>query len=417
MYKIRRTALAAGVWCCAAWGAAAGAATRTPQASEFVAGPKVRQMSWSPTGQYLMAARVPAEDGDGESSLVLWNAERKEAKRLLWTSRETEYWDIQWLPRSNTALVAIPAPDRSTSGIWRVDARRAAATKLGDVAGRSYIAVSPTRAAAALFGVRDGRAFARRITPEAIGPEVALSETEADPVGWSENGATFYLAHAGPSEEDAAPLLRTFDVVTGAAGLARPPDIYGGPTVADPPFLLETTTLSTRAPDGKPVPPPWAPPLRPLWLLQQDAPVGSRIRIAADAEDYSISPGHDAVAWWGNTGGFVTPLVTRPTADLKRTQDEAVREDLLDRARAIGAAAGMYASEHDDQMPGGANSLRLLAPYLREASIASGFHYVFAGGGLSATAHPEQKVLGYFDGPGGRAVLYVDGRVAWEAQP
>jgi prepilin-type processing-associated H-X9-DG protein len=50
---------------------------------------------------------------------------------------------------------------------------------------------------------------------------------------------------------------------------------------------------------------------------------------------------------------------------------------------------------------------------VKNSSILEGFVYTFKGGKLSDVDKPAETVLGYIEGPGGRAVAYLDGHVKW----
>jgi len=46
-----------------------------------------------------------------------------------------------------------------------------------------------------------------------------------------------------------------------------------------------------------------------------------------------------------------------------------------------------------------------------------GFSFALSGEKLSSITNPADTILGYVTGPGGRAIIYVDGHVKWEPSP
>jgi prepilin-type processing-associated H-X9-DG protein len=96
-------------------------------------------------------------------------------------------------------------------------------------------------------------------------------------------------------------------------------------------------------------------------------------------------------------------------------RDEARRSELMMRGKMVALAVMMYVQDHEfglpptDQVPGA------ILPYLKDASAAEGFVYEIGGGKLADHAAPATTVMGYLSGPGGRAVVYLDGHVEWRA--
>jgi prepilin-type processing-associated H-X9-DG protein len=54
-----------------------------------------------------------------------------------------------------------------------------------------------------------------------------------------------------------------------------------------------------------------------------------------------------------------------------------------------------------------------LGKHLKDPSLLVGFVYTFKGGRQIDLENPTGTVLGYVEGPGGRAVLYADGHATW----
>jgi hypothetical protein len=76
----------------------------------------------------------------------------------------------------------------------------------------------------------------------------------------------------------------------------------------------------------------------------------------------------------------------------------------------------MFASDHDDTFPSANDPISAaLLPYLKNEGLFQNFTYTFGGGKLSDIAAPNEQVLGNVLGPGGKAIIYADGHVVWEA--
>jgi prepilin-type processing-associated H-X9-DG protein len=94
-------------------------------------------------------------------------------------------------------------------------------------------------------------------------------------------------------------------------------------------------------------------------------------------------------------------------------RDGAARAETLSKAKQVALGLMMLAADNDDTISADFK-LSDLAPYLRNNSILEGFVMVFTGGSLRDVKDPANTVLGYTEGPGGRAVAYMDGHVKWE---
>jgi hypothetical protein len=87
---------------------------------------------------------------------------------------------------------------------------------------------------------------------------------------------------------------------------------------------------------------------------------------------------------------------------------------VLSNAKQLGLAALMYAQDYDEVLPTGDGINGKLAPYLKNESLFDGFTYTFGGGSLSGIDKPAETELGFVTGPGGRAIIFIDGHVKWK---
>jgi len=75
----------------------------------------------------------------------------------------------------------------------------------------------------------------------------------------------------------------------------------------------------------------------------------------------------------------------------------------------------MYAQDYDEVLPSGDGLQDTILPYLKMADILKGFQFTYNGPSeLGKIEKPNETVLGFISGPGGRAVLYADGHARWE---
>jgi prepilin-type processing-associated H-X9-DG protein len=331
---------------------------------------------------------------------------------------------------------------------WRVDARTGAVRQLESIPGYADLSVSSTQPLAVVYGKNEDGGYVRALSADgALGPVIALHQSDAMPLGWSLDGTTIYffdfpkpldppLAPLDPAAPPSSPTMSdgkaqapprsypAFSPATGAlTAVSERPSVY---RTSDPttPFTVSTTEMKTATgPRGSsPESAPWSPTFHPLWLEQKGDPLFRRLSLAADADAFLVSPRNDAVAYQNAEGAFVVPLVAVPTAKLKQAREQAQISELLNDGKQIALAAIMAAQDNDGELPGAGSDMKaVLGPYLRNGEVfdgmGGGFQYTFGGGPMSAIEDPSGEHLGYFDGPGGRAVVFADGHVTWVPNP
>jgi prepilin-type processing-associated H-X9-DG protein len=448
--RIKAALLIAALATCAAPRAAA-QTTLVPDPPQFVTGPDSAEMSWSPGGAYLLAVRAQARRWDFDHagpvtfSVVLWDQARREAKWLLNTQDYIS--GIHWIARTNVAFIRMPAFDTNgTTQFWRMDARTGAVRMVESIPGDADLSASPTRPLAAVYGRNESRGYVRTLSPAGeLGPTVALNEENAIPMGWSADGSTLYFLdfpkpvappappddpstpHGPPMPAASAPeTVRSypaFSPATGALTTVSERPKTSGASVPAAPFTVSTTTVKTLdGPRGSsPESVPWSPDLHPLWLEQPGDPVFRRLFLAPDADAYLVSPRNDAVAYQNGEGVFVIPLIAVPTATLKKARDEAQIAELLNDGKQIALAAVIWGQDHDNSFPAAGSDLgALISDSLKDPAILNGnggFQYTFDGGPMANVERPSETPLGYYNGPGGRAYVFVDGHVKWVPNP
>jgi hypothetical protein len=136
--------------------------------------------------------------------------------------------------------------------------------------------------------------------------------------------------------------------------------------------------------------------------------------IAADASVVELSPTHGGVAYITNGVAILRPIVRLPKESFLKAVVEVERRRAVDRAKMAGLAALMYGGDYDDTLPGQAFDMHdVLAPYAKDRDILKDLVYTFPGGNMADVKDPAKTELGYVPGPGGRAVIYLDGHVVW----
>lgn len=140
--------------------------------------------------------------------------------------------------------------------------------------------------------------------------------------------------------------------------------------------------------------------------------------VSTDANSGVVAPTGEYVAYISRGIAMVRPLVHIPKQAYLEAKAAAKRTELLSNAKQAGVAFLIYAADYDDVLPTQDSDWRNnLDPYLKRPDILSDFVYAFKGGNLTDVEDPAGTVLGYINGPGGKAVVYVDGHAKWQNDP
>ena len=83
------------------------------------------------------------------------------------------------------------------------------------------------------------------------------------------------------------------------------------------------------------------------------------------------------------------------------------------RAKQVGIALLMYATDYDDEIRSDLDLNKDLSPYVVNNKMLEGFVYTFAGGNIYEVESPSTTVLGYIDTKHGRAIVYLDSHAEW----
>jgi hypothetical protein len=156
-------------------------------------------------------------------------------------------------------------------------------------------------------------------------------------------------------------------------------------------------------------------PVGTLWLEALESSQASRALISADSQGGQFTSNGEAVVFQSQGGLMVVPLIRIDKAVLIAAREQAKRMQVLSNGKQLALAAHMYAADHDDVFPNGDDIQGKLEPYLKNSSLFEGFSYTFPGGPLKNVESPAETEMGFVSGPGGRAVMYVDGHVKWKS--
>ncbi len=105
-----------------------------------------------------------------------------------------------------------------------------------------------------------------------------------------------------------------------------------------------------------------------------------------------------------------------PAAARKLSLD-MVKKKLLSKAKQVGLGFLIYGSDNDEVLPGAEGWENKLMPYMKNRDLMNDFNYTFKGGDLANVEDPSGTELGFIVGPGGRAVVYLDGHAKWVPNP
>jgi hypothetical protein len=144
---------------------------------------------------------------------------------------------------------------------------------------------------------------------------------------------------------------------------------------------------------------------------------GKDLLLAPGGGSPLMAPGLNAIAYTVDRQVKVAQILKMPpeyAAKLKA----AIRQEALSNAKQAGLAILMYSNDFDDAMPLSAGFNDIVNPYLKNESVLADFNYTPPGNLLmTAIESPATTVIGYIEGPDGRAVVYADGHAKWLSDP
>lgn len=164
-------------------------------------------------------------------------------------------------------------------------------------------------------------------------------------------------------------------------------------------------------------------PLTPLWLVGTGTDTEGQALITPDGSRPEILP--RAVLYFSDGSLYAAPLQHTNREAYIALRRQHWRIQAMTSAKQIGLGMMMYAQDYDENFPSPDSNLKdIVDPYLKNQSLWNnpetgkfGFQVAYKQTSLSAYQTPANTPLGYLNGPGGRAVIYIDGHVRWEDSP
>ncbi len=136
--------------------------------------------------------------------------------------------------------------------------------------------------------------------------------------------------------------------------------------------------------------------------------------VAGDVSEATVSPGWNAVSFVAQGSLFVRPVMLVDKAMFSEWQDKLAREEAIGIAKQVGTAFAILAADMDDELPSARTDWqKAVTPYIKNADMVGRFNYTYGGGNTTKVKDPQNTVMGYVPGPGGRAVVYLDSHVKW----
>ncbi len=401
-----------------------------PQEPQLVAAPPVERAEWSSDGRYVLAVRQTptarpraggAPPSAAEVSLAVWNR-RTGSAREIWKRPAAlqKVEQLGWLPRSSIALMVLgtvqPTPEglevRST--LFRIDAAQGQTRVLGELQGQRLM-VSPAQPLAVLTHQQQSSLQVVR-ADGSLGP--ALPVPKGAITGqWSPDGHSLYLVNwEKPAAPGQPPIQKwqAIDLRTGSiSALPGTPEQYE--EKPQPVRLRSSVTMLKEERTNERV--------SPLWLESVTKSEQPRVLVSADSDAGALAPDARAVLYLSQGAAWVRPLTRLPREPALAQIRAAQREATVSRAKQIGLAFAMYAQDYDEVFPpAGAAVLDRVRPYVKDGDVfispgesSPGFVYLLSGLPLGSFPNPATQELGYLPGPGGRAVIFVDGHVEWRS--
>jgi hypothetical protein len=422
---------------------------------DLIAAPMVVHMATSTDGRYILVARTAVRitpklvnehlagrfqgPPPGEMSLILWDNKTRAAKEI-WKSdaNTTQIATLDWLSGSEVGLALIretipPTPQKqqpqTRQGLLRISSLGTRPQVIGltglEDDGHLQLFFSPVEPLAILEHARyipgeitlpDGNRRASLSVQRTLylirqdgrlGASLKLSEEMAGAeITWSQSGEpvlrTFVMV-------DKKPLPKWFAVDRRNFALKPLVDNPGRYQRQQPELAVRLRTTTMAAKEGS-----TTKPISVLWLEGAPKSEAPRALVTSDSSGGMVLPGAESIVYHSQGAVWSAQLLKMPKEVYLMARQAAERSRIISNAKQLGLAAIMYVQDYDENLPGPEGINGKLEPYLKNSSLFEGFNYTFGGGPLSGIDSPAETELGYVTGPGGRAIIYVDGHVNWK---
>lgn len=385
------------------------------------------KLSWSDSGRYLLVLRrdegitpallktfftqaqpVPPAPA---FSVGLWDARNSKFTEMWRQSSENGIVDFAWFAGTQSALIWLFSPRTQTLSLQRLDAQAGTMRPITE----GFLAEAPPvvsllRPVAAIHGMkvtegRRGYEATLQFVDASGALSKALSRKGGEGAMWTSTG--LYAYHGRLPQETKWTGIDPATMSEEELDLVPKPEFK--PPAQNPVELASASqAISARDTSAR---------LSPIWLRSIVRSKKQFALVCADAQAVELAPDLESIAYVSQGVTMVRPIVRVPRAMVEAAMEAAEKARLISNSKQVALAFLMYSMDHNDTLPGGADALSLIEPYLKNAGISDGFVYTFAGGDLTKVDRPAETILGYIQGPGGRAVAYVDGHVRWIKDP
>jgi len=420
---------------------------------EFVCGPNVRSVSWSPDGDRLAVEREftdvsPAMVSDlftgkevdrstiePETQIIVWSAvTRKSTTVFRLKQSQGLVTSMDWIAGSSSLLVDVnyaetgeAAGSRNSIMILSNTGSTLSVAQI-DQSHRYVLNPSPMKPLVLLQEYAPDSPAAPKGEPEPprepssirfFGTNGVLSGSIKMPGPtcipfWSNNGGIYVLSIVRKPNVKVAE--RVWYIVDRSAETVKPsaaPPDAGSMFERSPTGVLKTDDLSPQLAGIKVgVQAPT------VTISSADAKDDELAIVTTDGKRSDLSPKLNGVSYQSQGSLMVRSMVKVSLEAYLKAKEAAVRAKLLSNAKQVGLALLMNANDNDDNfLSKDSNLQNALGPYLKNNDLLNGFNYTFSGGNAANVEQPASTILGYFDGPGGRAIVYCDGHAKWINNP
>ena len=417
---------------------------------EFICGPQVQQLAWSPDGERLAVLRnftdatpdmikelVQAKEGDRpqwdpEQQVIVYSTVTRKTTTLLKLKlSQGQIHSVNWIAGSSSLIIeatfAEPGDANGghvsllilTTGGQTLNVAQYDPTKPCEAVPSPYkpivvLVEHPPYVAAASTTTFAATPTREPATIRFFGTDGVLSNAVKMPGStclphWSSNGQFYVMSvERSPNEAHAKRNWYLFNRSTQKFESAIPPDsnvLFAG----QEPRELILSDLTPKLSDMK------VGINAPTVVISAAGAKDDELSVVTtDGSRGDLSPKINAVSYQSQGSLMVRPMVKVPLAAYLKAKERALRTTLLSNAKQVALALIMHGGDNDDNYISNKGDWKsALNPYLKNDRLLDGFNYTFPGGSMTAIESPASTILGYIDGPGGRAVAYADGHCKW----
>lgn len=418
-----------------------------------------------------------------ELNLIYWDPRTRVAKTLLRESNTPDMtagvWDIQWMPRTRTALIVLGRFYESTQTVattlMHVDPAAGTVRRIADLEGRFRAKVSPNQPLAYIEripprgenGALTGPVSLQVYTPQGLGRTINIDQ-EIYGLNWTLDGNSVYATRIFELNPEGKRVVRNvLTLVNLQTGEVSHPEKL--PTVQNAESLgshrlewavgavttkvtvpgpggdpQETTALwlhpgvssgivssgskATITPSKKATPKSAVVPAPAAVVPSRGSFFTNSLLVATNAEPagFLASTNSAALLFLRDGALCAAPIFRLPRAAYEEKIRTLQRQAAMTNAKQIVLGILMYAQDWDDNYPASGKGVeKAIEPYTKNKQIfenpATGepsFVYTHTGSTAAADmTSPATSQLGYLSGPGGRAILWADGHITWQDGP